>query len=62
VRLSLPGEWYLSPSYTHIHFLTRDNTGESELSDALLPTRRPDGGGLYKQWIGIFNVNVEKEF
>jgi long-chain fatty acid transport protein len=62
VRLSLPGDWYLSPSYTHIHFLTRDNTGESELSDASLPTRRPDGGGVYKQWIGIFNVNVEKEF
>ncbi len=27
-----------------------------------IPTRRPDGGGRYEQGIGIFNLNVEKEF
>lgn len=61
-RLELPGLCYLGASYTHIQYLTRDNTGESELSNAMLPTRRPDAGGRYEQWIGLLNVNVEKAF
>jgi long-chain fatty acid transport protein len=53
---------YLAASYTHIQYLNRDNTGKSTNADAELPTRRPDGGGKYTQWIGVFNVNVEKQF
>jgi long-chain fatty acid transport protein len=60
-RLELPGKWYVGGSYTHLFYLNRDNTGKSQLTDAVLPTRRADGGGRYTQWIGIFNVNLEKE-
>lgn len=61
-RFELPGGWFLGASYTHLQYLDRDNTGKSELSDAVLPTRRPDGGGRYQQWIGLLNANVEKVF
>lgn len=61
-RLELSGKWYLGASYTHVQYLDRDNTGESELPDAVLPTRRPDSGGRYTQWIGLLNANVEKAF
>jgi long-chain fatty acid transport protein len=61
-RLGLPGKWFLGASYTHLQYLSRDNTGESELAEAMLPTRRADGGGRYEAWIGVLNVNVEKEF
>jgi long-chain fatty acid transport protein len=53
---------FLAASYTHVHYLDRDTVGRSELSNAALPTRRPDGGGRYQQWIGLFNLNVEKRF
>jgi hypothetical protein len=52
----------VAASYTHIQYLDRDNTGASQLANAMLPTRRPDGGGRYTQWIGLLNVNVEKQF
>jgi long-chain fatty acid transport protein len=61
-RLGLPGKWFLGASYTHLQYLSRDNTGKSELTQAMLPTRRADGGGRYEAWIGVLNANVEKEF
>jgi long-chain fatty acid transport protein len=61
-RLQLLRTWYLGASYTHLQYLNRDNTGQSELTNAVLPTRRADGGGRYSQWIGVLNANVEKEF
>lgn len=61
-RFELGDKWYLGASYTHLQFLNRDNTGESELPNAVLPTRRPDGGGRYSQWVGLLNANVEKAF
>jgi long-chain fatty acid transport protein len=61
-RLELPGQWFVGASYTHLTYLNRDNTGKSELTNAVLPTRRADGGGRYTQWVSIFNANVEKEF
>ena len=61
-RFELAGAWFLGASYTHLQFLNRDNSGESELPNATLPTRRPDGGGRYTQWVGLLNANVEKTF
>jgi long-chain fatty acid transport protein len=61
-RLELPGKWFLGASLTHLQYLDRDNTGKSELTNAVLPTRRADGGGQYSQFISILNANVEKEF
>jgi len=61
-RWQLMPTLFLAGSYTHIHYLARDNTGKSRLPLAEPPTRRPDGGGRYSQWIGVFNANVEKTF
>jgi long-chain fatty acid transport protein len=61
-RIRLGTTWFLAPSYTHIKFLNRDNTGASQLADAVYPTRRPDGGGKYTAWIGALNVNLETQF
>lgn len=52
----------LAASYTHIHYLSRDNTGKSLLAGAAPPTRRADGGGRYTQRIGLVNLNLELEF
>jgi long-chain fatty acid transport protein len=61
-RFALTDRLLLSTGVTYIHFLPRDNRGKSELSAAAPPTRRPDGGGRYTQWITLLNVNVEQRF
>ncbi|MDP8999610.1 MAG: outer membrane protein transport protein, partial [Myxococcota bacterium] len=61
-RFDLGGRWWLAASYTHVQFLDRDNTGKSNLASAQLPTKWPDGGGQYAQWIGLLDLNVEKDF
>jgi long-chain fatty acid transport protein len=61
-RFEVADLFFVAGSYTHIQYMNRDNTGKSELASAELPTRRPDGGGKYTQWIGLVNVNVEKQF
>jgi long-chain fatty acid transport protein len=53
---------HVAASYTHIQYLDRDNTGRSQLAAALLPTKLPDGGGKYTQWVGLFNVNLQMQF
>jgi len=61
-RWQLRSGVFVSGSYTHIQYLTRDTSGRSILPLADVPTRRPDGGGRYMQWIGVLNGNVEVEF
>lgn len=53
---------FIGGSYTDNRYFNRDNTGQSDLARAELPTRRADGGGNYKGWLGVFNLNVEKQF
>lgn len=55
---------WLSGSYTHLHYLDRDNTGKSILDDPTVQptTRRVNGGGKYTSWVGVLNVNLEKQF
>lgn len=61
-RAELASGWFLSGSYTHIQYFARDNTGKSVLAQSDVPTRRPDAGGRYEQWIGVINVNLEVAF
>jgi long-chain fatty acid transport protein len=63
-RLQLGRDWFIAASYTHLQFLARDNTGRSALADPNIAaiTQRPDGGGIYKQWVGTLDVNVLKKF
>jgi long-chain fatty acid transport protein len=61
-RFAISRTLFVAASYTHLQYLDRDNTGASQLANAMPPTRRPDGGGLYTQWVGLLNLNVEKQF
>jgi long-chain fatty acid transport protein len=61
-RVQATRTFFVAASYTHIQYLDRDNTGKSQLTQASLPTRLPDGGGKYTQWVGLFNINLQKQF
>jgi long-chain fatty acid transport protein len=66
-RFLLWDSLYLAASYTHLQFLDRDNTGKSQLESingvgVSYPTVQQDGGGRYTQWIGIIDLNVQKQF
>lgn len=61
-RFGILASLFVAGSYTHIQYLNRDNTGKSELAQPSFPTSRADGSGKYKQWIGLFNANVEFMF
>jgi len=60
-RFAVPGGFYLTAGLTAVQYLARDNSGRSTLTDAELPTRRPDGGGKYELWLGLFQVALEKQ-
>jgi long-chain fatty acid transport protein len=61
-RFHIAHWFYLAASYTQIEFFDRDNIGKSSLAEAMVPTQQQDGGGIYSQWVGIIDVNLEKEF
>ena len=61
-RFGIIPSLFIAGSYTHLQFLPRDNIGKSQLAQPSFPTSRPDGGGKYAQWIGLFNANVELTF
>lgn len=58
-RVAVGPGWHLTAGLTDVHFVARDNTGRSTLADPQLPTRRADGGGLYRLWLGIFQLALE---
>ncbi len=61
-RFLVASRTFVAVSYTDLQYMNRDNSGKSELANAQVPTRQPDGGGQYTQWIAAFNLNVEKVF
>ena len=63
-RYEVVDTWFLAASYTHLLFMSRDNTRKSQLADpdVALTSRGVDGGGKYSQWVGILNANVMKTF
>jgi long-chain fatty acid transport protein len=66
-RLAVPGGFHITAGLTTIQYAARDNTGRSRLAtdemnnDVQFPTRRPDGGGRYELWLGLFQVSLEKQ-
>ena len=60
-RFAVPGGFHITAGLTTVQYAARDNTGRSTLTDAELPTRRPDGGGKYELWLGLFQVSLEKQ-
>ncbi len=61
-RLELVQNVHLAGSYMHVFYLPRDNTGESTLARVERPSRSPDAGGEYRQWLGAVNINVDVAF
>lgn len=61
-RLELMQNVHLAASYLHVFYLPRDNTGTSRLAELEPPSRSPDAGGEYRQWLGAVNVNVDVAF
>ncbi|EYF06475.1 OmpP1/FadL family transporter [Chondromyces apiculatus] len=52
----------LAASYTHFFYVQRDTTGLSTLAGLEAPSKSPDAGGIYKQTLGVINVNVDVAF
>jgi len=72
VQVSLGGRFlianyvYFGIGYTQIQFMNRTVT-DSQLATAngkavSQPTFQQDGNGTYTQWIGVVDVNLEKQF
>ncbi len=60
-RFAVPSGFHITAGLTTVQYAARDNTGRSTLTEAELPTRRPDGGGKYELWLGLFQVSLEKQ-
>jgi long-subunit fatty acid transport protein len=65
-RFFLFDYFYLGVGYTQIQFLDRTVT-DSQLAEVngqpyQQPTLGQDGNGSYTQWIGVVDINVEKQF
>lgn len=58
---------YFAASYTQIQFLDRTVTGsilatQPNGNPVAQPTYEQDGNGQYTQWVGVFDLNLEKQF
>jgi long-chain fatty acid transport protein len=65
-RFFIANYFYLGVGYTQLQFLDRTVT-DSQLAasggkSVQQPTFQQDGNGTYTQWVGVFDVNVEKQF
>jgi long-chain fatty acid transport protein len=66
-RFRVSSGLFLALSYNHQQFLDRNNIAKSQLAfnngaNVKIPTQEPDGGGIYKQWIGYAQFNAEALF
>ena len=52
----------LAVSYTHLQYLSRDNTGKGEFDTFEAPSKLPPAEGKFSSWVGIINANVEAAF
>jgi len=62
LRLAFGEIFAAALSYTHLFYVPRDTTGQSELPTYEPPSRTPDSGGEYTQTIGVINANVQVSF
>jgi long-chain fatty acid transport protein len=49
-------------SYTQFFYFTRDISGKSQNWQYPFPSNSPDSGGVYKQSIGVININLQATF
>jgi len=66
-RFNIANYFFLAASYTQLQFLDRTVTN-SQLATlpngnpVSQPTYQQDGNGQYTQWVGVFDINMEKQF
>jgi long-chain fatty acid transport protein len=46
-------------TYTHFFYIPRDTSGKAKQATMVGPSRGPDSGGRYSQWVGAINLNVQ---
>lgn len=61
-RLRLMDSMYLAGSYLNFFEIPRDTSGQNIHATLKSPSKGPDSGGRYSEWIGALNVNVELVF
>ncbi|HEY0712169.1 MAG TPA: outer membrane protein transport protein [Polyangia bacterium] len=61
-RYAFGNGWSVAGSYTKLFYYSRNTVGRSELPNASLPTRRPDGGGKFQLALDIVQTSLEKRF
>lgn len=59
---SVLGRFHLGTTYTHVFYLPRDTTGQSEHPILAAPSKSPDSSGKYTVAVGLVNVNVDFAF
>jgi long-chain fatty acid transport protein len=53
---------HLATTYTHLFYISRDTTGQSEHPTFAPPSRSPDSSGKYSLALDLVNVNVDVAF
>jgi len=53
---------HIAASYLQVFYLPRDTNGKSENDAFERPSRSPNSGADYRQWLGALNVNVDVAF
>ncbi|MBM4358214.1 MAG: outer membrane protein transport protein [Deltaproteobacteria bacterium] len=68
VSLAVGGRYRISrhiaaaATYTQFIYAPRDTTGQSKMPYYAAPSNSPDSGGLYRQSIGVLDVNLQLNF
>jgi long-chain fatty acid transport protein len=60
-RFLIANQFYFAASYTQLQFQNR-TISDSTLATYALPSQQQSGNGQYTQWIGVIDLNAEKQF
>lgn len=60
-RFLIANGFYFAASYTQLQFQNR-TVSDSTLATYALPSQQQSGNGSYTQWIGVIDLNAEKQF
>jgi long-chain fatty acid transport protein len=61
-RFRIAENLHVAGSFLQFYAIPRDTTGKSQHAALRAPSRGPDSGGKYQEWIGAFNANVDVGF
>jgi long-chain fatty acid transport protein len=61
-RIRIAENLHVAGSFLQFYAIPRDTSGDSRHAALRAPSRGPDSGGKYGEWIGAFNANVDVAF